>query len=187
MRHRLLVAKVGGLYKTSPSLTNLYRTLLIPLLKSDHCAGNENHCRGCRAVSISMRIEERVMNLGNLFHRFVAPMLALGVAGAILLLASQFASAQEITATTPFSFSVDNQQYPAGTYQFTLIPEGLLSIRNADGKKNIFPIRPEGRGPFGSNARLTFYKGKGHNELLAVYIPGTDMTAELLGKKGFKR
>ena len=127
------------------------------------------------------------MNLGNLSHRFVAPMLALGVAGAISLLGPQSASAQEITATTPFSFSVDNQQYPAGTYQFTLIPDGLLSIQNADGKKNIFPIRPEGRGPFGSSARLTFCKSKGHNELLAVYIPGTDMTAELIAQIGFKR
>jgi hypothetical protein len=134
-----------------------------------------------------MRIEELVMNLGKLFHRFVAPMLALAVAGGISLLVPPFASAQEITATTPFSFSVANQQYPPGTYQFTLIPEGLLSIQNADGKKNIFPIRPEGRGPFGSNARLTFYKCKGHNELLAVYIPGTDMTAGLIGQKGFKR
>src|ERR1700728_2324403 len=97
----------------------------------------KNHCRGCRAVSISMRIEELFMNPGNRFHRFVAPMLALGVAGAISLLGLQSASAQEITATAPFSFSVDNQQYPAGTYQFTLIPEGLLSIQNADGKKNI--------------------------------------------------
>jgi hypothetical protein len=134
-----------------------------------------------------MRIEELFMNLGNLFHRFVAPMLAFGVAGAISPLGPQLASAQEITATTPFSFSVDNQQYPAGTYYFTFIPEGLLSIQNADGRKNIFPIRPEGRGPFGSYARLTFYKCKGHNELLAVYIPGTDMTAELIGQKGFKR
>jgi hypothetical protein len=134
-----------------------------------------------------MRSEELVMNLGNLFHRFAAPMLALGVAGALSLLGPQSASAQEVTATTPFSFSVDNQQYPAGTYQFTLIPEGLLSIQNADGKKNIFPIRPEGRGPFGTSARLTFSKCEGHNELLAVYIPGTDMTAELIGQKGFKR
>ena len=143
----------------------------------------KNHCRGCRAVSISMRIEELFMNPGNLFHGFVASILALVVAGAISLLGAQSASAQEITATAPFSFSVDNQQYPAGTYQFTLILEGLLSIQNADGKKKIFPIRPEGSGPFGSNGRLTFYKCEGHNELLAVYIPGTNMTAELIGQK----
>jgi hypothetical protein len=130
-----------------------------------------------------MRIEELFMNPGNLFHRFVAPMLALGVAGAISLLGLQSASAQEITATAPFSFSVDNQQYPAGTYQFALIPEGLLAIQNADGKTNFFPIRPEGRGPFGSHGRLTFYKCEGHTELLAVYIPGTDMTAKLIGQK----
>lgn len=127
------------------------------------------------------------MKPGNLFRRFVAPMLAIGVGGVVSFLGARSASAQEITVTTRFSFSVDKEQYPAGTYQFTLIPEGLLSIQNADGKKNIFPIRPGGRGPFGSNARLTFYKCEGHNALLAVYIPGTDMTAELIGPKGFKR
>jgi hypothetical protein len=130
-----------------------------------------------------MRIEELVMNLRNPSHRLVAPMLALGVAGALSLLAPQSTSAQEITATAAFSFSVDNQQYPAGTYQFALVPEGLLSIQNADGKKRFFPIRPEGRGPFGSDGRLTFNNCEGHNELLAVYIPGTDMTAELIGQK----
>jgi hypothetical protein len=130
-----------------------------------------------------LRIEELFMNPGNLFHRFVAPVLALGVAGALLVLGSQSASAQEITVTTPFSFSVADQQYPAGTYQFTLVSEWFLSIHNTDGKQNFFPIRPGGSGPLGSRGGLTFYKCEGHNELLAVYIPGTGMTAELIGSK----
>ena len=123
------------------------------------------------------------MNPGNLFHRFVAPMLALVVAGAISVLGPQSASAQEITATVPFPFSVDNQPYPAGTYQFSLASEWFLSIHNADGKQNFFPILHEGSGPLGSRGGLTFSKCEGHNELLAVYIPAIDMTAELIGPK----
>jgi hypothetical protein len=143
----------------------------------------KNHCRGCRGVSISLRIEEFFMNLGKLFHRFVAPTVVLGVAGAISGVGTKAASAQEITATAPFPFSIDNQQYPAGTYRFSLTSEWLLSIYDADGRENVFPIRPERLGPQGSRGTLTFYKHEGHNELLAVYIPGTDMNAELIGPK----
>jgi hypothetical protein len=143
----------------------------------------KNHCRGCRGVSISLRIEELFMNPGSLFHRFAAPMLALGVASATLVLGPQSASAQEITATVPFPFSVDNQQYPAGTYQLSLTSEWLLSIHNSDGKQSLFPIRPERSAVQGSGGGLTFCKCEGHNDLLAVYIPGTGMTAELIGPK----
>jgi len=60
----------------------------------------------------------------------------------------------------------------------------LLSIHNADGKQGLFPIRPERFKPLGSGGGdLTFCKCEGHNELLAVYIPGTDMTAELIGPR----
>jgi hypothetical protein len=130
-----------------------------------------------------LRIEEFFVNPGSLFQRFVAPMLALGVAGAILISGPQSASAQEITATVPFPFSVDNQQYAAGRYQFTLTSEWLLSIHNAHGKQSLFPVRPEGSVRPGSRGGLTFHKCEGRNELLAVYIPGTDMTAELIEPK----
>jgi hypothetical protein len=124
------------------------------------------------------------MNPGILFHRFVAPMLTLGAAGALLVLGPQSAAAQEINATVPFTFSVDNEKYPAGTYQFTLTSEWLLSIHNADGKQSLFPIRPERfKPPASGDGDLTFCKCEGHNELLAVYIPGTDMTAELIGTR----
>jgi hypothetical protein len=131
-----------------------------------------------------MRIEEVFVNRGYVFHRFVAPMLAVGVVGLIWVLTSPYASAQEITVTTQFSFFVDNQQYPAGTYQFTLLSEWLLSIHNADGKEHFFPVRPErGRG-LGSRGGLTLCECEGQNELLAVYIPGTDVTVELIGARG---
>jgi hypothetical protein len=122
------------------------------------------------------------MNLGNLSQRFVAPFVALGVVGAVLVMVPQSASAQGIIVSNPFSFSVDNQRYPAGTYQFTLESQWLLSIHNADGgNKKFFSIRPEDSGSFGSHGRLIFYNCEGHKQLQAIYIPGTDITAELIG------
>jgi hypothetical protein len=121
------------------------------------------------------------MNLGKLARRFVAPVVALGV-GVILVMTAQSASAQGIIVSNPFSFSVDNQQYPAGTYQFTLESQWLLSIHNADGgNTNFFPVRPEDSGSLGSHGRLTFYNCEGNQRLQAVYIPGTDITAQLIG------
>jgi len=122
------------------------------------------------------------MNLGNLFQRFVAPTVALGVVGGILFVTPQAASAQGITVANQFPFSVDKQQYPAGTYQFTLESQWLLSIRNADeGYENFFPVHPADSGSLGSHGRLTFYNCEGNQNLQAVYIPGTDVTLELIG------
>jgi hypothetical protein len=122
------------------------------------------------------------MNLGNLSQRLVTPIVTFAVVGVILVMAPQSASAQEITVSNPFPFSVDNQQYPAGTYQFTLESQWLLSINDADGgNKNFFPIHPEDSRLLGSQSRLTFYNCDGNEKLEAVYIPGTGITAELIG------
>lgn len=130
------------------------------------------------------------MKVGKLFHRFGTPMLGLAIAGAISLLGSQSASAQGITASTP-AFSVASQHsangtshYPTGTYQFTLISECecLLSIRNViSGEKRVFMIRPEVNGPLGVRGGVVFDNSAGQLNLKAVYIPGTDMAAELVG------
>jgi hypothetical protein len=121
------------------------------------------------------------MNVGKLFRHFVVEVVVSGV-GVILAMAPQSASAQGIIVSNQFSFSVNNQQYPAGTYQFTLETPWLLSIHGADGgNTNLYPIRPEDSGPLGSHGRLTFYNCQGHQTLQAIYIPGTDMTAELIG------
>jgi hypothetical protein len=122
------------------------------------------------------------MNLGKLSQRFVASVVTLGVAGVLLVMAPQSASAQGIIVSNQFPFSADKQQYPAGTYQFTLESLWLLSIRNTDGGyKNFFAVRPEDSGPLGSRGRLTFYNCEGHEKLEAVFIPGTDVTARLVG------
>lgn len=128
------------------------------------------------------------MNAGKLFRHFAEPMFALALAGGLTAVGSQFASAQGITVSTP-AFSVDSQlsptgtyQYPTGTYQFTLISDSLLSILNVkSGKKNIFLIRPEVNGPQGVHGGVVFNNSRGQRSLKAVYIPGTDMAAELVG------
>jgi hypothetical protein len=121
------------------------------------------------------------MNFGNLSHRFVSLILAVGIAGGILGLGAQAASAQGITATTPFSFSVDNQQYPPGKYQFTLASLWLLSIRDVDGGgEKFFPLQPIDNGYLGSHGGLTFRNSNGRKHLQEVYMPGTDMVFALL-------
>src|ERR1700743_904450 len=102
-------------------------------------------------------------------RRFVAAILALGVAAVLFLWGPKPASAEEITVIAPFSFSVDNQQYPAGTYRLGLRSGWILSIHNADGKENFFPVRPEPARPSGSRGRLTFRDREGQKKLQAVY------------------
>jgi hypothetical protein len=152
------------------------------MLKSNHRAGNEEFIAGIVSdVSDLNAHRGGFMNLGKLSQRFVAPVVTLGV-GSILVMAPQSVSAQGITVTNQFPFSVDKQEYPAGTYQFTLESQWLLSIHNADGgNTNLFPVHPEDSGPLGSNGRLTFYNCEGNQKLQAVYIPGTDITVELIG------
>jgi hypothetical protein len=122
------------------------------------------------------------MDLVNLSRCFVASMFTLGIAGGILGLGSRPASAQAIIVSTPFSFFVDNQPYPAGTYEFILISQWLLSIQNTGGgDKKLFPIRPQDMRQLGSHGGLAFYSCEGHRKLQAVHVPGTDITVVLLG------
>jgi hypothetical protein len=99
----------------------------------------------------------------------------------MLALGTQTATAQAITVTTPFAFSAGSQSYPAGTYQFTLLSDWSLSIRNVKGGgEKFFTVHPEENGSLGSQGSLTFRNSEGHQNLQAVYVPGTDSTAELL-------
>jgi hypothetical protein len=127
-----------------------------------------------RAEPIAPRIKEHPMNRKNLFRQFTTLTLAVGLAAGISGLSTQTASAQGIIVTTPFTFSAGNQQYPAGTYWFTLISEWMLSIRNVDGGgEKFFPVRPEDNRGLGSNGGLAFRNFDGQKTLEAVYIPGT--------------
>lgn len=99
----------------------------------------------------------------------------------ILALGTQTASAQAVVVTTPFNFSAGNQIYPAGTYQFTILSDWFLSIRNVNGGgERFFTVRPEENGLPGLHGALIFRNSEGHKKLQAVYVPGTDRGVELL-------
>jgi hypothetical protein len=156
-------------YKTLPSLTNLYRTPRGPVLKSTYCVGIN-----------SLRIEEHPMNREKVTSTFARLILVVVTMSGMLALCTQTATAQAIIVTTPFAFSAGNQSYPAGTYQFTLLSEWSLSIRNVNGGgEKYFMVRPEEKGSLGSHGSLTFRNSEGHRNLQAVYVPGTDIAAEL--------
>jgi hypothetical protein len=127
------------------------------------------------------RIKERTMSREKFTSIFPKLVLVAITAIGMLTLNAQTAEAQGIIVTTPFAFSAGSQSYPAGTYEFTLLSAWSLSIRNVHGGvQKFFTVRPEDNGRPGSKGSLTFDDSDGHQNLEAVYVPGTDITAELL-------
>jgi hypothetical protein len=106
-------------------------------------------------------------------------LVAVSISG-MLALGTQTATAQAIIVTTPFAFSAGTQSYPAGTYQFTLLSQWSLSIRDVNGGgEKFFMVRPEENRASGSQGGLAFRNSEGHRNLQAVYVPGIDSAAEL--------
>jgi hypothetical protein len=105
-------------------------------------------------------------------------LLAAAITSGFLALGAQAASAQTAIATTP-AFSAGNYSYPAGTYQFTILPGWLLSIRNMrDGGQRFLMVLPKGN-TRGSHEGLVFRYVKGHRNLQTVYFPGADYAVQL--------
>jgi hypothetical protein len=122
----------------------------------------------------------RAMNREKVISTFAKLALAAASMSSMLALGTQTAAAQSVIVTTPFAFSAGSQSYPAGTYQFTLLSEWSLSIRNVNGGgERFFPVVPEENGISESHAGLTFRNSEGHASLQAVHVPGTDRVAEL--------
>lgn len=122
------------------------------------------------------------MNRNLLSHRLSAFALAIGIAAGILSVETKTASAQDITVTTPFAFSVGNQHYPTGTYKFALVSQYVLSISRTDGTgKKLFLVEPQDKGALGIPGGLTFASSQGDRNLEAVYIPGMDTAEKLTG------
>ena len=106
------------------------------------------------------------------------------VTSGIFALGTHTASAQSIIATVPFAFSAADQSFPAGTYQFTSLSEWSLSIRNVKGGgEKFFTARPEQNGR-ASRSSVVFHNFKGQKILEAVYVPGSNISAELLPYTG---
>jgi hypothetical protein len=128
------------------------------------------------------------MNIRNLCNRFVSSMLAVGIVGSLAGLGAHSVSAQSITVTTSFPYCVNSHAYPKGKYQFTLISQGLLSIRDVNGgSEKLFPVHPEFAGAHGLAGApmggLTFRAFQDVRELQAVYEPGSNLIFELIGQE----
>ena len=121
------------------------------------------------------------MNLEKFISTLAKLILGAVALGGILALDTQTATAQAMIVTTPFDFSAGSQSYPAGTYQFTLLSQWSLSIRNVKGGgEKFFMVRPEENGASGSQVGLAFRNSEGRQNLQKVHVPGTMTAAELL-------
>ena len=122
------------------------------------------------------------MNRKKLTATFVKAIVAAAfTASGILALGTQTASAQAIVVNIPFAFSAGDQLYPVGTYQFTLLSGWQLSMRNVKGGgERFFSIGPKQDASEGSHDAIVFRNFDGHNDLQAVYLPGSRISVELL-------
>jgi hypothetical protein len=120
------------------------------------------------------------MNLERFISTLAKLILGAVALGGMLALGTQTATAQAIIVTTPFAFSAGTESYPAGTYQFTLLSQWSLSIRDVNGGgEKFFMVRPEENRTSRSQGGLAFLNSEGHQNLQAVYVPGIDSAAEL--------
>jgi hypothetical protein len=72
------------------------------------------------------------------------------------------------------------QVYPAGTYEFNLVSEWCLSIRNMNGGNGkFFTTIPSEKNRMQQNGGLTFRNTGGRKVLLAVYVPDKERAAVL--------
>lgn len=115
----------------------------------------------------------RIANLSNL-------LLSLPLATG-LLCAGATASAQTTASVTiPFSFSADNQDVDAGTYQVEMLSDRFLSLRNAaTNRTQVLMVRPEGGPAIETRGHLTFRQEGSRKYLAQVWIAGTSMHSEM--------
>jgi hypothetical protein len=127
------------------------------------------------------------MNLRHARNHIFTSMSALAFVWSTMGVGARSVSAQSITVTTPFSFCVNNQAFPEGTYRFTPVDEWLLSIRNVNGgSEQLFLAHPvdRDRGNRATTAAMelggvTFRNFEGVRTLTSVYDPGSDVSYEL--------
>lgn len=86
-----------------------------------------------------------------------------------------------IIVSIPFPFTVGTQRVAPGTYDFSLVSQFLLSVRNAiTGEKEMFPVRPEQRRAIEQKGSLTFHNSAGCSVLSEVHFPGASMFTEVI-------
>jgi hypothetical protein len=171
--------RLTGIYKTLPGLTNLYRTLRAPMLKSNCCT---------QAIVDLTAQRGALMNCEKFKAISARAIVAAIVASGIFALSTQTASAQSIIATVPFAFSAGDQPFPSGTYQFTLLSEWSLSIRNVNGGgEKFFTVHPKENRSRASRDGIIFHNSRGQKNLEAIYMRESDGGAELYAGASPKR
>jgi hypothetical protein len=127
-------------------------------------------------AAIQNRGASMTRHSANLTNLLLSLSLATG-----LLCATSNASAQNSeTATIPFAFAADHQQFPAGTYEVSRLPDGIMSLRNLNtGRTQLLMVRLETGRVVETRGRLVFHLGQTQNTLMQVWIPGTTIHSEL--------
>jgi hypothetical protein len=105
----------------------------------------------------------------------------------IPLLAGPFAptptaNAQEdVTASVPFEFSVNNQRLAAGKYQIKSVSDHFLVLRDAStGKSQFLMVSPAWVDVTQSRGRLVFHACGGRHYLSQVWIQGKNGYSNLM-------
>ena len=110
-------------------------------------------------------------------------LLSLPVAAG-LLCAAPVASAQDSQSVNiPFAFSANNHHLEAGHYQVQLVSDRFLYLRNANtARSEIMMVRPEPGRAIETQGRLVFHRAAGRTYLTQVWIAGTSMHSEVVGR-----
>ena len=107
-------------------------------------------------------------------------LLSLPLAAGLLCATSNASAQTGETATVPFAFAADHQQFPAGTYEVSRLPDGIMSLRNLNtGRTQLLMVRLETGRVVETRGRLVFQLGQTENTLTQVWIPGTTIHSEL--------
>jgi hypothetical protein len=106
------------------------------------------------------------------------------VVAPLLPLSAQARTYETLTAQVPFKFNVGDRTFRPGQYQFILVGQGLLAIRDA--KAHIIAsliTRPvETSGPSAST-RLVFDMKKHHARLAQISLENRSQVLEVLGEQ----
>jgi hypothetical protein len=107
-------------------------------------------------------------------------LLSLPLAAGLLCVTSNASAQTTETATIPFAFTADHQQFPAGTYEVRRLPDGVMSLYNVETAKiQLLMVRQEGGLIVETRGRLVFHHDDTGNSLIQVWIAGTTIHTEL--------
>jgi hypothetical protein len=106
------------------------------------------------------------------------------IATVLLSAVSVYVQAQErplLTATVPFTFTVENRNLPAGAYTVSILPPyNMIKVQSADGRKatmiSAIPSRKSGES---KQAKLVFHRFRNEYFLAQVWEQGSNVHRDL--------